>query len=370
MCISYKFKAGIMEQSSKKELDFFKLFDKYTSACKRGSRLQKNGRKIKHESLQNYFYLRNQLTLFCKKEQFLLRIKTLKRANKREFKYEQNYWKKFYKKFTSYLYDEQDLYDNYVGMLMKLLRTYFNYLNNELGLNVGSFHKNFYVPAEEIQIVVLSPERLNFLIYNKEFEKKLPERLKIVKDIFAFGCAVSLRVSDLMNLKETNLEKINLRTYLNVLSKKTQTFTRIKLPEFAIGIIERYQGRNKFLFPRIHNVYLNKYIKEITEFAGWIEPFVKTRQRRGLPIEVFKDVKAKTHYRFCDMITSHCMRRTAITNMLSLGVNEQMARKISGHSSNSKEFFRYVTYSQTYLDNEMDRMFEKLNEKRLEIVEI
>ena len=73
----------------------------------------------------------------------------------------------------------------------------------------------------------------------------------------------------------------------------------------------------------------------------------------------------RTAYRFCDLVTTHTMRRTAITTMLSLGVPEQVVRKISGHSAMSKEFFRYVAFAQSYQDQETSRMFEKLKEKQL-----
>jgi hypothetical protein len=59
------------------------------------------------------------------------------------------------------------------------------------------------------------------------------------------------------------------------------------------------------------------------------------------------------------------MRRTAITTMLSLGMPEHLVRKISGHSANSKEFFRYVALSQLYVDAETEIMFEKLGQKTL-----
>jgi hypothetical protein len=54
------------------------------------------------------------------------------------------------------------------------------------------------------------------------------------------------------------------------------------------------------------------------------------------------------------------MRRTGITTMLCLGMNEQLVRKISGHSANSKEFYKYVSYAQSYLDNEINIVHEKL----------
>lgn len=61
------------------------------------------------------------------------------------------------------------------------------------------------------------------------------------------------------------------------------------------------------------------------------------------------------------------MRRTAITTMLCLGVPEQIVRKISGHSSGTKEFYRYVLWAQTYQDKETENMFEQLKRKELKI---
>ena len=54
------------------------------------------------------------------------------------------------------------------------------------------------------------------------------------------------------------------------------------------------------------------------------------------------------------------MRRTAITNLLSMGMPETMVRKLSGHSANSKEFYRYVEYAQYSIDKEIDRINENV----------
>ena len=43
---------------------------------------------------------------------------------------------------------------------------------------------------------------------------------------------------------------------------------------------------------------------------------------------------------------------------------EQVVRKISGHSASGKEFYRYVSWAQTYQDQETEKMFEKLGEKK------
>jgi integrase len=250
--------------------------------------------------------------------------------------------------------------------MTKLLKAFFNYLNVHKGINTGTFYKTFHSPSEEIEILVLSPERLNYLVHSKALEEKLNEELKTVKDIFVFGCSVALRFSDLMNLGPANLENTNGRLYLKVQSKKTQTFTRVKLPDYAITILNTYYKTGKrFLLPQCNKVYLNKKIKLLMHAADFTEEVIKTRQKRGIPVCIARN-GTKANFRFCDLITTHSMRRTAITTMLSLGMNEQAVRKISGHAANSKEFYRYVSFAQAYMDNEIDQMHQKLNTKQLE----
>ncbi len=349
------------------EHNLLELFGRFLNDNERGKRIQKNGKAITKGTIENYKGLLKLLSDFSRDKDFFLRIRPVNKLHKRELRTEKNYWKKFYKKFTDYLYDDLNLYDNYVGTEVKILRTFFNYLNTELMINTGGFHKMFYARSEEIQIVVLSPERLNYLINSKELEERLANRLKVIKDIFVFGCTVALRQSDIMRLSARNFEKINSRLYLSVQSQKTGAFTRVRLPQYAVSIFEKYNRRKSqhSLFPHYDKVYLNLYIKELFEVAGFTEAFPRERQKRGKNITVYRDKNRKLHYRFCDMATSHTMRRTAITTMLSLGMKEDMVRKISGHAPNSKEFYRYVNYSQSYLDNEIEKVHEKLEQKEL-----
>ena len=148
-----------------------------------------------------------------------------------------------------------------------------------------------------------------------------------------------------------------------MVSKKTQTFTRVKLPEYAIDIIRRNNRRGSFILPRLANVNLNKYIKELGELAGWTHTYEKLREIQGRPVTVYKNAKKREHYRFCDLITTHTMRRTTITTMLHLGMDESSVRRISGHAPGSQEFYKYVKYSQSLLDEKTDEVFQKLQQK-------
>ena len=305
--------------------------------------------------------MRRVLETFCAAKNFELRIADLKKCTKQKFLSEKRYWKKFNTQLSKYMYKDCNHFDNYVGTTFKLIRSFCNYLNKEKGIDTQQLQRQFYVVNEEIPIIALNPEQLNQLIYDKELEERLPLRLKVAKDVFVFGCTVGLRVSDLMALTQANLEKVYEDYYLKVQSKKTQTFTKVKLPDYAIEILIKHKRGKPKLLPTLHLYTFNRYFREIGEMAGWTYQVNKKRQKRGIGHELKTFVESKP-YRFCDLLTTHTMRRTAITTLLNLGMPEHMVRKISGHAPGSKEFFRYVQYSQNFLDKEVDNVYSQLSE--------
>jgi integrase len=349
----------------KREYAFLPLFEKFIADSKKGRRLQPNGKKISEGTIINYNSTKNLLEKFCREKGFELRIRQERYLNTRETEVEKNYWKKFYKRFTDYLYLELDCFDNYVGSNIKNIKAFFNYLNKDSSIKPGNFHRLFYVRKEEIPIFPLMPEELNFLIYNKEFEQKLSKRLKEAKDVIVFGCTVALRVSDLLNLKRPSLRELNEQTYLAVRSQKTSTDTLIKLPDYAIEILTKYKKLRNGVLPKFNKSNLNGYIKKLFELAGFTQEVLLKKSRRGKTLELKNEKSKNKKYRFCDVVSTHTMRRTAITTMLCLGVPEQIVRKISGHSAGTKEFYRYVLWAQTYQDKETETMFEQLKRKEL-----
>ena len=340
----------------KKELELLPLFEKFISETQRGKRLQKNGTRIRIGTINNYKVVVASLRKFSLDTDFDLRINNASRLSGRKLKSERIYWKRFYLKYTDYLYQKGN-FDNYVGIHIKVIRCFFNYLNRDKGIFTGDFHKNFYVRNENIPIIVLTPGQLQYLTHNVEFESSLPDYLKRTKDIFVFGCTVGLRYSDLMASTKINLQSIGDSTYLCMRAQKTSTDTRVKLPDYILTILKKYK-RIKTLLPIISDARLNKNLKELCERAGWVNELGKTRERRGM---IRKISRGQKQYRFCDLVTTHTMRRTAITTLLSMGMPETMVRKISGHAANSKEFYRYVEYAQKFIDEETDKAFLKLS---------
>src|SRR5437868_3190649 len=257
---------------AKRPLHFFELYQRFIKESSSGKRLQANGKKISDGTITSYNCTILLLQKFCRDKQFELRIRPYRSLNSREKEVEKNYWDKFYKKFTDYLYSDCQHFDNYVGLNIKNIRTFFGYLQKSLLIDTGSFHKQLYVRKEEIPIVTLLPEELNFFIYNSAFVEKLNPVHQKVKDVFVIGSTVALRFSDLMALKRSNLRIANEDWYLMTRSKKTFTDTSIKLPDYAVKILKKYmQQKGGYILPRFNIVNLNKYIKELAELAGFTQ---------------------------------------------------------------------------------------------------
>ncbi len=332
------------------------LFKQFIRDSETGKRLKKNGERITKGSIDNYRYTLNNLIKFTTETGFELRICDASKLNKRELGSEKNYWKKFYKKFTEFLY-KKGCFDNYVGANIKMIRTFFNYLKNDKDFYTGDFQRLFYVRKEEVDILVLSPDQLKFLIHDEAFANGLSPAMRRIKDIFVFGCTTGLRFSDIFGLTNKNFEKQGEEWYLKIKSQKTKTYSFIKLPKYAISIYMQYKSKSAKapVFGTISLFIFNRSLKQIGEKAGFVNPIEVSREKQGKT----KGSVGKG-LRFCDKMSSHMMRRTAITTLLILGMPEHLVRKISGHSHASNSFNRYVHYAQAYIDKEIDKVHNKL----------
>jgi integrase len=333
------------------------LFTQFIKESENGKRLKKNGERITNGTLNNYKFVIQNLIQFSSDTNFELRVCNIRKLTQKELISEKNYWKKFYKSFTEFMY-KKGCFDNYVGSNVKVIRVFLNYLQSEKDIFLGDFHKQFYVRKEEVTILVLSPEQLKFLIHDKVFESKLSRANQKIKDIFVFGCTTGLRFSDIFLLTNKNIEKSNGEWYLKLKSKKTKTYSYIKLPTYAVSIFEKYKQKSdtKTLFGSIYLANFNKALKQIGELAGYTQTVETSREKQGKT----KKITQKNKDRFCDKMSSHMMRRTAITTMLILGMPEHLVRKVSGHSNNSGSFSRYVHYAQSYVDKEIEKVHNKL----------
>jgi integrase len=346
-------------QQKLKQLQFLSEFQKFITASSTGRRLMPSGKKVRTGTINQYRSVCTLLQEFEKSLDEPLRIQLLHRSGLRNILREKNYWSRFFKKFSQFLFKEKNCYDHYAGSVFKIIKTFFHYLSIERSMPVGDFHKKFRIPVERFNPVILTPAQLRFLITEKAFEQSLSPSLLRTKDIFVFGSVVALRFQDLMRLKKGNIQYSPEGISVVLHTQKTGSEVKIPLPDFAVAIIHKYRRKaGPYVLPRISGSNLNIQIKALIKKAGWDYTLPKIRHRQGEPVEI------KNKYgevcKFYDHITVHTMRRTAITTLLLMGVDESSVRRISGHAPGSKEFYRYVVVVQEYLNAKIKDAHAKL----------
>lgn len=335
------------------------LYLKFIKDMKSGKRLQANGKKIRASTLKNYLIGHQYLLQYEAHTHNRVNLKHFTSNNKRVWDAEKKYWQRFYLQFTDFLY-KKGCFDNFVGSQIKMLKTFFKYIELEYGIQTGGFYKKFFVLKEEVDIHVLMPEQLKRLINDDDWAQTLRPRLQLVKDIFVVGSTVALRFGDLVQLQWSAIVQKGGYYYLNCTSEKTDTLTSIRLPQYVMEILYKYKknAKQKQVFPPICLDNFDTLVKLLFESAGWTEVVTKKRSVRGELKE--QKLPGKKYFRFCDLASSHMMRRTAITTMLMHGVHETVVKQISGHAKSSKSFYRYVAYVQPFMDEEINKHFDKM----------
>ena len=343
-------------QNKRAPINILSAYAEFLKAAKYKDQKLNFGRKRRNSTLMNYVVIQNHLKTFIEIKPELGHIPWVKSKSFRELNTTNKFWKKFGTAYIKYL-QVRSYGVNYIGLHMKVMRTFLRWLETHKNVGLGEYKCVFVLLKEETPIITLSITHLHQLM-SDTFLNSLPFHLHKTAKLMLFGCTVGLRYSDLISLTYRNIEKRDGAVYLVQRSQKTDTDTRIKLPDYAIEILKTFKGEGKKLLPFPSMNQFNINLKHLGEKAGWTEDVGKVRLRNGRLMEL-KTQKGKK-YRFCDLLSSHIMRKTAITTLLMNGMPEHMVRRISGHAPNSTEFFRYVRYSQSFMDEYTDAVFHKI----------
>ena len=140
-------------------------------------------------------------------------------------------------------------------------------------------------------------------LLSKKFSVK---RLEEVRDIFVFQCFTGIAYIDAFNLTADNIiEGENGENWIRLYRQKSSVQANIPLLEIPHIILEKYKGRkNGKLLPMHTNQKMNEYLKEIADLCG-----INKR------------------------LTTHCVRHTYATIMLTKGVSIESVSKMLGHTN-------------------------------------
>lgn len=205
------------------------------------------------------------------------------------------------------------------------------------------FDQKFKGTSDKLSEIIYLEWHELMALFNYDFkELKTYEQ---VRDIFCFCCFSSLRFSDAINLKWSNIynDKINITT------QKTSRSLVIELNNYARLILEKYEKRafkDDFVFPRLNLYTINNILKEIGGILKFDTPIKEVYFKGAVRHE-------KIHLKK-DLLSSHAGRRTFVVNALRLGIPAEVIIKWTGHSD-FKNLKPYVKIVDELKEKEMDK---------------
>ena len=194
-------------------------------------------------------------------------------------------------------------------------------------------------PKDE-EIITLNKEELK-IISETELNN---ERLDNVRKWLLLGCNIGQRVSDLLEIDESNIKTFRSFKVIELVQKKTNKKITIPLLEETKKIIENG-------FPRkISAVKFNKYLKELCKQCGIDKPtkgkktvvkYLSEKEKKKSGIKSDKITRKKSGiFPKYELISSHVCRRSFATNLYG-ELPTPLIMSITGHST-EKQFHEYI----------------------------
>lgn len=190
--------------------------------------------------------------------------------------------------------------------------------------------KEDYNDIKDFKPVKVKKEKTKIVLTDKEilqlYKVELEGTEKAIRDVFIFQCEIGQRfedISELVNGKYDETEK----TY-TIVQKKTRQSVTIPLTDVALEILSNYD----FKLPEYSLVYSNKILKAVADKAGLHREELITKEEKG-KITTSKEPIYKH-------LSSHCARRSFVTNWLKAGLDSNIIKGVTGHRTD-EAFQRY-----------------------------
>ncbi|RLJ30836.1 site-specific recombinase XerD [Chryseobacterium sp. 7] len=227
--------------------------------------------------------------------------------------------------FQNYLIEKEFL-NSTINKYCKNLKAFLNWTYKR-GYHNTTDYKQFDLPSYETDKVVLTAEVIEKL-RTQNFKNELKN---CIRDIFILSCYTGLRYIDISLITKNDYDD----KFLNLHIKKTRENLTIPLLPQAKAILDaQFEHFGKMNVPP--NQTCNRILKDLFEEIEFTHTVKFTKHSGGNNIILEQPANK--------FITVHYGRSFFITNSLTLGMNEELIRKITGHKD-YKSFKKYVNFS-------------------------
>lgn len=223
--------------------------------------------------------------------------------------------KAFYNALIEYCVKEKNHSANTLRRNVGLFKT-FLYWSLEGGYTYKVDFQKFKAPkAQQTDEIALTLEQVQDVF---EFDLSNEPRLEKVRDLFVFGCATGMRISNYSKVNKKDIDG----DFIKVRDKKNNDKAlEIPLNDFSKYVLKKYD----YQLPNISTQKFNNYIKEVFKLLGYNAEVKKT-------IKVGKDLIEEVNPLY-ERISSHTARRSFITIMKNKKIPDKVIMSYTGHKS-------------------------------------
>ncbi|MDD7886123.1 tyrosine-type recombinase/integrase [Flavivirga sp. 57AJ16] len=256
--------------------------------------------------------------------------------------------KSFYNSFVDFCITEKKHSANTLRRNVGLFKT-FLYWALESGHTYKTDFQKFKAPkSQQTDEVALTLDQVQEVF---EFDLSNNLRLEKVRDMFVFGCATGMRISNYSKVERKDIQN----GFIKVRDKKNIDKTlEIPLNDFSVYILKKYD----YKLPNISNQKFNDYIKEVFQLLGYDENVKKTIRIGKELIEQINPLHER--------ISSHTARRSFITIMKNKKIPDKVIMSYTGHRS-LEVFNKYYKPNNDDKKNFMQTVW-KMNDTQLKKV--
>jgi len=242
----------------------------------------------------------------------------------------------FYQAYGDWVLFTGGNYDNFFGSLIKRLKTWLTWVEEERQIAVNSRYKKFKVLREEFDVTYLNDQELQWLDEFRNHPTCKPSWIRII-DMTLFQCSIGCRWSD---LEAANWYFDNGFLKGHTIKNDSAYMVPLNSSKWIKEILLKYNMtfklpvRHSEKVEVISDVKYNKYIKDILKamyaskgmYLDEADKKPVLKKRWGKLVQVGREFKWES-------ISSHSNRRSFIGRMIKQGMSEKQIAKMVGSSS-------------------------------------
>ncbi|WP_026464992.1 tyrosine-type recombinase/integrase [Adhaeribacter aquaticus] len=255
--------------------------------------------------------------------------------------------KTIYESYGNYLMNPQGKHkmtDNSFGGQVKNCITFFNWVTYEKHVQIDNRYKKHWKRLSEEKLIInLSPSEIDLL-----WKEEVKPHLEKYRDLAVFGCLTSLRISDIKNTQGVVLDD---NGFLRGRTQKTKGNYKIdtKLDGRIIEIGEKYEWNLNLCTEQTFNKQIKTILKSLFIKYNINQRKIKEPKYRWGKLIKDNDLKYKH-----ELFSSHCCRRSWVTNMSTRGISDRVLMEMMGSTSLS-EFNKYKAVKTIHIRNEVEK---------------